>query len=133
MQSCAGSGHGRHCAANYDAYGLGLMSIVGLESGEDWADLETYMSAMVRDGVRAGDGEAAGLGSFTLASLEMTRGRYREAERWLAEADAQFERQDAFGNVLSIRALRVGIAVARRDPAAARTALGHRARTDRQR
>ncbi len=109
--------------ANYDAYGLGLMSIVGLESGEDWADLETYMSAMVRDGVRAGDGEAAGLGSFTLASLEMTRGRYREAERWLAEADAQFERQDAFGTVLSIRALRVGIAVARRDPAAGRAAL----------
>ena len=93
---------------NYDAYALGLMSIVGLESGEDWADLESYVSSMVRDGVRAGDHESAGLGSFTLASLEMARGRYREAERWLAEADAQFERQDAFGTVLSIRALRVG-------------------------
>jgi DNA-binding CsgD family transcriptional regulator len=54
----------------------------------------------------------------------MSRGRYGEAERWLAEADAHFERQDAFGAVLSIRALRVGIAVARGDPAAARAALG---------
>ncbi len=109
--------------ANYDAYALGLMSLIGLESGEDWADLEAYMSAVVRDGVRAGDGEAAGLGSFTLASLETARGRYREAERWLAEADAQFERQDAFGTVLSIRALRVGIAAARGDPAGAQVAL----------
>jgi DNA-binding CsgD family transcriptional regulator len=108
---------------NYDAYALGLMSIVGLESGEDWAELETYVSTMVRDGVRAGDHESAGLGSFTLASLEMARGRLREAERWLAEADAQFERQDAFGTVLSIRALRVGIAVLRSDPAAAGAAL----------
>ena len=108
---------------NYDAYALGLMSIVGLESGEDWAELETYMSSMVRDGVRVGDHESAGLGSFTLASLEMARGRYREAERWLAEADAQFERQDAFGTVLSIRALRVGIAVLRSEPASARAAL----------
>ena len=108
---------------NYDAYALGLMSIVGLESGEDWAGLETYMSSIVRDGVRVGDHEAAGVGSFTLASLEIARGCYREAERWLAEADAQFERQDAFGTVLSIRALRVGIAVLRGDPAGARAAL----------
>ncbi len=108
---------------NYDAYALGLMSIVGLESGEDWAGLETYMSSVVRDGVRVGDHEAAGVGSFTLASLEIARGCYREAERWLAEADAQFEHQDAFGTVLSVRALRVGIAVLRGDPAGARAAL----------
>ena len=108
---------------NYDAYALGLMSIVGLESGEDWAGLEVYMSSIVRDGVRAGDHEAAGVGSFTLASLEIARGCYHGADRWLAEADAQFDRQDAFGTVLGIRALRVGIAVLRGDPAGARAAL----------
>ena len=108
---------------NYDAFALGLMCIVGLEAGEDWVDLEAYAADLLRDGVRAGDHQAAGLAAFTLAAMAMARGRYREAGRWLAEADGHFERQDAFVTAFSVRALEVGIGCFTGHPARARSAL----------
>jgi DNA-binding CsgD family transcriptional regulator len=108
---------------NYDAFALGLMCIVGLEAGEDWADLESYAADLLRDGARAGDHQAAGLAAFTLAAMAMARGRYRDAGRWLAEADGHFERQDAFGTAFSVRALEVGIGCFTGRPARARSAL----------
>jgi DNA-binding CsgD family transcriptional regulator len=108
---------------NYDAYALGLMCIIGLEAGEDWADLEDYAHGLVHDGVRPGDHQAAGLGAFTLAAMAMGRARYRDAERWLAEAEGHFEHQDAFGTTFSVRALEVGIGMFTGDPARARSAL----------
>jgi DNA-binding NarL/FixJ family response regulator len=108
---------------NYDAYALGLMCIVGLEAGEDWADLEAYTTQLLRDGVRSEDHLAAGMGAFTRAAISMGRGRYRDAERWLAEAEGHFERQDPFGTVFSVRALEVGIALFTGDLARARAAL----------
>jgi DNA-binding CsgD family transcriptional regulator len=95
---------------NWDSYGLFAMRFVGLESGEDWVDLESYMAAVLSEGVRAADHEAAGLAAFTLGSLAMERGRYRDAQRWLAEAEVQLEHHDTFATVCCIRALRVGIA-----------------------
>jgi len=41
---------------------------------------------------------------------DLERGRYRDAERWLAEAEAQLEHHDTFATVSCIRALGVGIA-----------------------
>ena len=108
---------------NYDAFALGLMCMVGLEAGEDWVDLEAYAADLLRDGVRAGDHQAAGLAAFTLAAMAMARGRYRDARRWLAEADGHFERQDAFGTAFSVRALEVGIGCFTGHPARARSAL----------
>ena len=108
---------------NYDASMLGLMCVIELEAGEDWSDLEAYATGVLRDGVRADDHQAAGLGAFTLAALAMARGRYRDAERWVAEADGHFARQDAFGTALSVRALEVGIGLFTGDPARAREAL----------
>jgi DNA-binding CsgD family transcriptional regulator len=108
---------------NYDASMLGLMCVIELEAGEDWSDLEAYAADVVRDGVRADDHQAAGLGAFALAALAIARGRYRDAERWVAEADGQFARQDAFGTALSVRALEVGIGLFTGDPARAREAL----------
>jgi len=52
------------------------MCTVGLEGGEDWPDIEAYMSVALREGVRAGDHEAAGIAAFTLGALEVERGRY---------------------------------------------------------
>ncbi len=108
---------------NYDASMLGLMCVIELEAGEDWSDLEAYATGVLRDGVRADDHQAAGVGAFTLAALAMARGRYRDARRWVAEADGHFARQDAFGTALSVRALEVGIGLFTGDPARAREAL----------
>jgi DNA-binding CsgD family transcriptional regulator len=100
------------------------MRFVGLESGEDWEDLETYMSAVLHEGVRVGDHEAAGLAAFTLGSLAMERGRYRDAEQWLVEAEAQLEHHDTFATVSCILALGVGIAYFTGDTGRAREMLG---------
>jgi DNA-binding CsgD family transcriptional regulator len=82
-------------AANLDRYALGLMVLIELEAGQDWADLTRYL---------------AGLAAFALAVLATAQGRYRDAERWVGEADAHFAIQDAFGNAFSLVALQVGIA-----------------------
>ncbi|HEY6522561.1 MAG TPA: LuxR C-terminal-related transcriptional regulator [Solirubrobacteraceae bacterium] len=106
-----------------EGYALRSMYLVALESGEDWEDLEAYMTGTLRDGVRAGDQEASGLAAFTLASLALERGRYRDGERWLNEAEAQLERSDTFDTVFCIRALQVAIACFTGDVAAAQRAL----------
>ena len=108
---------------NDDAYALGLAMVIGLEGGEDWPALATYAAGVVRDGVQAGDHQAAGLGAFALGAMAMARGRYREARRWLAEADVHFAVQDAFGTAFSLRALDVGLALFTGDLPGARSAL----------
>ena len=61
------------------------------------------------------------------ASLALERGRYRDAERWLNEAEAQLERSDTFDTLFCIRALQVGIACVIGDVAAAQARAGERA------
>jgi DNA-binding CsgD family transcriptional regulator len=108
---------------NWDSYGLFAMRFVGLESGEDWEDLAAYMAAVLDEGVRVADHEAAGLAAFTLGSLAVERGRYRDAQRWLAEAEAQLEHHDTFATVSCVRALQVGIAYFTGDGAGALAVL----------
>ena len=96
----------------YDLLLLGSLSIIGVESGAAWADLDAYMAATLRDAVRANHGEAAGLAAFTLGHLRFLDGRFREAARWLAEAELRFEREDSLGSLLHVRALQLGIALA---------------------
>jgi DNA-binding CsgD family transcriptional regulator/tetratricopeptide (TPR) repeat protein len=108
---------------NWDSYGLFAMRFVGLESGEDWKDLRDYMTAVLREGVRVGDHEAAGLAAFTLGSLAIEQGRYRDAARWLSEAETQLEYHDTFATVSCIRALGVGVAYFTGDAAGARAVL----------
>jgi hypothetical protein len=93
-----------------DALILGSCWMFGTESGEDWAGLDRYMSQVLRDGVRAGDHEAAGIAAFTVAHIRFLEGRYRDAARWLTEAELNFEHQDTFGSLLHIRVLQLGIA-----------------------
>src|SRR6202012_4709562 len=108
---------------NYDASMVGLACIIELEAGEDWGGLEASASELVRAGVRADDNQPAGMGAFALAALAIARGRYRDTERWIAEADGHFAVQDAFGTAFNLRALEVGIGLFTGDPARAREAL----------
>jgi DNA-binding CsgD family transcriptional regulator len=93
-----------------DAAALGVMSLIALETGHRWDKLEHYMSGIVHDAVRAHDHAAAGLSAHTLARLHFLRAQYRDASRWLAEAEIHFQLQDPFNVMLAVRALRVGIA-----------------------
>jgi DNA-binding NarL/FixJ family response regulator len=89
---------------------LATLSLVALETGHRWEELDHYVAGTMHDAVRANDHPAAGLSAFTLARLHFFRGRYRDASRWLAEAEIHFERHDPFNLMLYIRGLRVGIA-----------------------
>jgi DNA-binding NarL/FixJ family response regulator len=107
-----------------DAAALGVLSLVALESGYRWGELEQYMSEVVRDAVRARDHAAAGLSAFTLARLHFLKARYRDAVRWLAEAEVHLHQQDPFNVMLSVRALQVGVASFTGEFDATITALG---------
>lgn len=109
--------------SNLDAYTLLEACVVGEQSGEDWTELREHMKGTLRDAVRIGDHEAAGLAAFALGSLEFQAGRYRDAERWLVESETQLELQDTFDMIACIHGLRAGIACFTGDPAAASAAL----------
>ncbi len=92
-----------------DALALGIRRLIGIETGADWTALDADMTATLSEGVRVNDHEAAGHGALGLSHTAFLRGRYRDAARWLTEAELHFEHQDTFGNLLHARALRVGI------------------------
>src|SRR5262249_53704494 len=98
-----------------DSAALGVLSVVAVESGNGWAELEDYMTATLRDGVRAHAHDAAGVAALTLARLHFLRGRHHDAARWLAEAEVHLYRNDPFGAIAHVRALEVGIACFTRD------------------
>ena len=93
-----------------DAAALATLTLISLETGHRWEELEQYMSGVMHDAVRANDHAAGGLSAFTLARLHFFRARYRDASRWLAEAEIHFRHHDPFNVMLRIHALRVGIA-----------------------
>ena len=106
-----------------DTFDLGVAYFVHLNTGEDWSDLQAYSAELLRDAIKAGDHEAAGIAAFTLGALEIERGRYRDADRWFLEAETQLEHQDTFDTISLLRALQVGIGYFTGDPARARVAL----------
>jgi DNA-binding CsgD family transcriptional regulator len=93
-----------------DAAALGSLSLIAIEAGYRWDALEQYMGEAMRHAVRARDHLAAGLAAFTLARLHFLKGRYRDAARWLAEAEVHFQQQDPFNVMLTVRAFQVGTA-----------------------
>jgi ATP/maltotriose-dependent transcriptional regulator MalT len=108
-----------------DAAALASLSLIALETGHRWDEVERYMSGVVRDAVRAHDHAAGGFSAVTLARLHFLRGRYRDAVRWVAEAEVHFQQQDPFNAMLSVRVLRVGIACFTGDFDGTMTALDH--------
>jgi DNA-binding NarL/FixJ family response regulator len=102
---------------------LGALALVATETGYRWDEVEEYMGDVLRAGVRSHDHDAAGLGAFTLARLRFVKGAYRDATRWLAEAEVHLVQRDPFNVMLQVRCLRVGIAAFGSDFEAAATAL----------
>jgi DNA-binding NarL/FixJ family response regulator len=103
--------------------GLGAFRLAGVESGADWVALEPELTQILVEGVRRHDHEAAAQGALGLAQLAFMRGRCRDAERWLAEAELHFEYEDAFGTLAEVLVLRVGIGYLTGDPAGAAATL----------
>jgi len=97
--------------------------IIGLETGEDFAGLEAWMTQTLQDGIRGNDDEAAAMAALTLGGLRLFDGRLRDAARWLAEAQVHFERRDPFGALVAARATQVLVAQASGDADATAAAL----------
>jgi DNA-binding NarL/FixJ family response regulator len=93
-----------------DAAALGSLSLIAVEAGYRWDELERYMGEAMRRAVRARDHLAAGLSASTLARLHFLKARHRDAVRWAAEAEVHFQQHDPFNVMLTVRALQVGIA-----------------------
>jgi DNA-binding NarL/FixJ family response regulator len=93
-----------------DAAALGSLSLIAVEAGYRWDELERYMGEAMRHAVRARDHVAAGLSASTLARLHFFRARHRDAGRWVSEAEVHFQQHDPFNVMLTVRALQVGIA-----------------------
>lgn len=106
-----------------DTFDLGVAYAVHLTTGEDWRDLEAYSTELLRDAIKTGDHEAAGIAAFTLGALETERGRYRDADRWFVEAETQLEHQDTYDTISLLRAMQVGIGYFTGDLTRAQTAL----------
>lgn len=100
-----------------------MWSTIALESGEGWAELETWASATLADGIRLGDHAAAGRAALALGSLRFSQGRFTSASRWLAEAERQLEQHDSGGLLPVINSMQVGVACYTGDPAAIDLAL----------
>ena len=106
----------------------GLMTLVAyrfaaIESGSDWPALTVELSRILADGVRCHDHEAAAQAAVGLGYLELLAGRFYAAERWLAEAELHFEREDAFSLVGDVHMVRVGVAAQTGDTEGADRAL----------
>jgi DNA-binding CsgD family transcriptional regulator len=103
-----------------DAIALSLWSRITLETGERWAELETWMTTALEEGVRQSDPATTGQAAYSLAALRVLTGRYLEADGLAAEAEAQFERHDPVGLLPVVTSMRVTIACF----TDARTAIG---------
>jgi len=105
-----------------DSYALGLTVMVGAESGEERPTLRAYIREVMEIAIREEDHETAGMAAFTLAAFDVDAGSYRDAARWLTEAEIHLDYKDSFDTVTSVRALQVGIGCFTGEPAAARIA-----------
>ncbi len=106
-----------------DIWALGHTWLVGLETGENWAELEEYAVELLRGAIRAGDREAAGLAALVLGALDLERGCYQDAWRWLAEAETQLDHSDMLDATAAVRTLQVVAAHATGAVEVANTAL----------
>jgi len=87
-----------------------LWSVIAIETGQGWEELDSWATNALADGVRLGDSAAAGRGALALGGLRFSQGRFNDSQRWLAEAELQLERHDAGGLLMITRSMQVGIA-----------------------
>jgi DNA-binding CsgD family transcriptional regulator len=105
-----------------------IWGAIALEIGEGWPELENWATAAVQQGVRLGDRAAAGSGALTLGGLRFSQGRFRDASRWLAEAELQLEHHNSAGLLAITNSMQVGVACFTGNAAAIQPAL-HRCLT----
>ena len=86
-----------------DEYTLMVCAAVGVQTGEDWPEVRRWMTQVMHDAVRQNDHFAAGSAATVLGKLDLFAGRYQDAQRWMAESEAQFERHDATGSLVAAR------------------------------
>jgi len=86
-----------------DEYTLMVCAAVGVQTGEDWPEVRRWMTQVMHDAVRQNDHFAAGSAATVLGKLDLFAGRYQDAQRWMAESEAQFERHDATGSLVASR------------------------------
>lgn len=106
-----------------EAIALSLWSRITLETGEDWDELEAWMTSALAQGVRLENPATAGQAAYSLACLCDAAGHYRRAQAMLAEAEAQFERHDPVGLLVVVDAMQVEVARFTGEAAAAAAAL----------
>jgi len=100
-----------------------LWSVIALESGQGWAELETWATGALADAIRLGDHPAAGRAALALGGLRFSQGRFTQASRWLAEAELQLEKHDTGGLLTIVNSMQVGVACFTGDLAAIDPAL----------
>jgi DNA-binding NarL/FixJ family response regulator len=93
-----------------DVAAVAALVFVAIETGQRWAELDDYLGRVVRDAVRQRMRDAAGVAACGMARLHLVRGRYRDAARWLAEAEIQLLRYDPFSTMVLVRCTAVGVA-----------------------
>jgi Bacterial regulatory proteins, luxR family len=102
---------------------LSLCVTITAETGEGLHQIDDWAPEVLRNAVRIGDRAAAGLAAWALAHRRILQGRYVDANRWLAEAQLQFEQHDPGGLACGVHALQTLVAADRKDFAAAEAAL----------
>jgi DNA-binding NarL/FixJ family response regulator len=109
-----------------DVYEQGVATLsvsVSVQMGEGWDELERWCTETLRDAVRHEDHSAAGVAALGLGVMRHTRGQFRGARRWLAEAQLHYERHDPIGMLVITHAYQVAGACAVDDASGARLAL----------
>ncbi len=104
-------------------------AMIDLETAEDLVETERWLSDSLAAAVASRDDVAAGLAAWSLAELCRLTARLDDAERWIAEATAQFSRRDPFGYLSLTHALAAGIALERDDYETAAAASARSAET----
>ena len=107
----------------YDEGSAALWVGVCLNTGEGWDELERWCAKTMQAAVRSRDHSAAGIAGLGLSNLRYAQGRFRDASRWLAEAQLHYELHDPFGLLVITHAYQCAVAAITGEPAAARVAL----------
>ncbi len=107
----------------YDHNAASLWVGVCVQAGEGLDELERWCQKTLRAAVRHEDYSAAGVAALGLGNLRYAEGRYREANRWLAEAQLHYQHHDPFGLLVVTHASQVAVAAAIGDGLGANAAL----------
>ena len=93
-----------------DELALVGLGVVEVHSGVDLTRIEREMAQTLAEAVRSGDHGAAGGAALVVGSVANLAGRYRDATRWLSEAELHYEQQDTLGVLVIARQALVSVA-----------------------